>query len=112
MPGSVAVLRTSPVWVGGQVDDSLAYFHRLFWRYLPCIAAFRDCEPLVSVDGIHLYGKYGGTLLVAIAQDNNSNIIPIAFALVEGENTEPWSFFLSHLQQLQHHSYCIHTCRG
>ncbi|XP_016168711.1 uncharacterized protein LOC107611279 [Arachis ipaensis] len=29
----------------------------------------------------------------------NSNILPVAFALVEGENAESWSFFLSHLRQ-------------
>nr|XP_029146232.1 uncharacterized protein LOC112728781 [Arachis hypogaea] len=68
MPGTVAVLRTCPVRVGGQVDES---------------QAFRHCKPLVSIDGTHLYGKYGGTLLVAIAQDGNSNILPVAFALVE-----------------------------
>ncbi|XP_016207242.1 uncharacterized protein LOC107647702 [Arachis ipaensis] len=99
MPGTVAVLRTSPVRVGGQVDDSQAYFHRLFWTFPPCIEAFRHCKPLVSIDGTHLYGKYGGTLLVAITQDGNSNILPVAFALVEGENVESWSFFLSHLRQ-------------
>ncbi|XP_016200324.1 uncharacterized protein LOC107641343 [Arachis ipaensis] len=49
MPGTVAVLRTSPVIVGGQ--------------------------------------------------DGNSNILPVAFALVEGENAESWTFFLSHLRQ-------------
>ncbi|XP_052113879.1 uncharacterized protein LOC127744987 [Arachis duranensis] len=49
MPGSVAVLKTSPVRVGGQ--------------------------------------------------DGNSNILPVAFALVEGENAESWTFFLSHLRQ-------------
>ncbi|XP_025625140.1 uncharacterized protein [Arachis hypogaea] len=43
--------------------------------------------------------RYGGTLLVAIAQDGNSNILPVAFALVEGENAESWSFFLSHLRE-------------
>ncbi|XP_025681102.1 uncharacterized protein [Arachis hypogaea] len=66
MPGSVAVLRTCPVRVGGQLDESQAYFHRLFWTFPPCIEAFRHCKPLVSIDGTHLYGKYGGTLLVAI----------------------------------------------
>ncbi|XP_072094101.1 uncharacterized protein [Arachis hypogaea] len=60
MPGTVAVLRTSPVRVGGQ---------------------------------------YGGTLLIAIAQDGNSNILPVAIALVEGENAESWTFFLSQLRQ-------------
>ncbi|RYR14793.1 hypothetical protein Ahy_B04g071493 isoform B [Arachis hypogaea] len=99
MPGTVAVLKTCPVRVGGQLDESHAYFHRLFWTFPPCIEAFRHCKPLVSIDGTHLYGKYGGTLLVAIAQDGNSNILPVAFALVEGENAESWSFFLSHLRQ-------------
>ncbi|XP_025621317.1 uncharacterized protein [Arachis hypogaea] len=83
MPGSIAVLRTSPVRVGGQLDESKAYFHRLFWTFPPCIEAFRHYKPLVSINGTHLYGKYGGTLLVAIAQDGNSNILPVAFALVE-----------------------------
>ncbi|XP_015968655.1 uncharacterized protein LOC107492174 [Arachis duranensis] len=69
MPGSVAVLQTSPVRVGGQLDES---------------------QSLVSIDATHLYGKYGGTLLVVIAQDGNSNILPVAFALVEGENAESW----------------------
>ncbi|XP_057720165.1 uncharacterized protein LOC130934631 [Arachis stenosperma] len=99
MPGTVAVLRMSPVRVGGQVDESQAYFHRLFWTFPPCIEAFRHCKPLVSTDGTHLYGKYGGTLLIAVAQDGNSNILPVAFALVEGENAESWTFFLSHLRQ-------------
>ncbi|XP_057730255.1 uncharacterized protein LOC130945564 [Arachis stenosperma] len=79
MPGSIAVLQTSPVRVGGQLDESQAYFHRLFWTFPPCIETFRHCKPLVSIDGTHLYGKYGGTLLVAIAQDGNSNILPVAF---------------------------------
>ncbi|XP_057745629.1 uncharacterized protein LOC130963542 [Arachis stenosperma] len=99
MPGTVAVLRTSPVRIGAQLDESQAYFHRLFWTFPPCIEAFRHCKPLVSIDGTHLYGKYGETLLVAIAQDGNSNILPVAFALVEGENAESWAFFLSHLRE-------------
>ncbi|XP_025628188.1 uncharacterized protein [Arachis hypogaea] len=97
MPGTIAVLKTSPMRVGGQVDDSAGYFHRLFWTFPLCIEAFYHCKPLVSVDGTHLYGKYGGTLLVAIAQHGNSNIIPIAFALVEGENAELWAFSIRHV---------------
>ncbi|XP_015948295.1 uncharacterized protein LOC107473255 [Arachis duranensis] len=88
MLGSVVVLRMSPVRVGRQVDQSQAYFHRLFWTFPPCIEAFRHCKMLVSIDG-----------LGAIAQDENSNILPVAFALVEGENVESWSFFLSHHHQ-------------
>ncbi|XP_052114060.1 uncharacterized protein LOC127745421 [Arachis duranensis] len=99
MAGTITVLKTSPVRLRGEVDESTVYFHRLFWTFSLCIEAFCHCKPLVSIDGTHLYGKYGGTLLLAIAQDGNSNILPIAFALVEGENEESWSFYLSNLRK-------------
>ncbi|RYR21476.1 hypothetical protein Ahy_B03g066778 [Arachis hypogaea] len=35
-----------------------------------------------------LYGKYDGVLLVAVAQDDNNNTLPVAFAIVESETTE------------------------
>ncbi|XP_027362454.1 uncharacterized protein LOC113870055 [Abrus precatorius] len=41
-----------------------------------------------QVDRTHLYEKYKGALLVAIAQDDNQNILPIAFAIVEGETAD------------------------
>ncbi|XP_025676932.1 uncharacterized protein [Arachis hypogaea] len=42
--------------------------------------------------------RYGGVLLIAVAQDGNSNILPIAFTIVESEDTESWSFFLTNLR--------------
>ncbi|XP_025628656.1 uncharacterized protein [Arachis hypogaea] len=90
MVGTITLLKTSPVRVGDQVDESTAYFHCLFWTFPPCIEKFRHCKPLVSIDDTHLYEKYGDTLLLAIAQDGNLNILPIAFVLVEGENVESW----------------------
>ena len=45
----------------------------------------------------HLYEKYKGTLLIATAQDDNMNILPIAFAIVEGEMLDVWCFVLEHL---------------
>ncbi|XP_025661927.1 uncharacterized protein [Arachis hypogaea] len=44
-----------------------------------------SCKPIVQVDGTHLYGKYKGALLVAVSQDGNGNIVPLTFAVVEGE---------------------------
>ncbi|XP_025607635.1 uncharacterized protein [Arachis hypogaea] len=99
MDGTMALLKTSPVCVGDQVDESAEYFHRLFWTFPTCIEAFRHCNPLVSIDETHLYEKYGGTLLLAITQYGNSNIFHVAFALAERENADSWAFFLSHLCQ-------------
>lgn len=36
---------------------------------------------------------------MAVAQDGNSNVFPIAFALVEGETTGGWGFFLKNLMR-------------
>ncbi|XP_025670697.1 uncharacterized protein [Arachis hypogaea] len=94
LPGTWVQLVTQP-WPG--LADTVM-FHRVFWTFPPCIKAFKHCKPLISIDGTHLYGKYGGMLLMAIAQDGNANILPVAFAVVEGETKEAWSFFLSYLR--------------
>ncbi|XP_016207197.1 uncharacterized protein LOC107647650 [Arachis ipaensis] len=88
-----------PVTQSWPASTDTVMFHRVFWTFLPYVEAFKHCKPFISIDGTHLYGKYGGTLLMAIAQDGNTNILPIAFAVVEGETKEPWSFFLSYLRE-------------
>ncbi|QHO04709.1 uncharacterized protein DS421_13g442520 [Arachis hypogaea] len=98
MPGSVVQIETRPLYNGNEEAQGVKILHRVFWSFTPCIRAFRHCKPLVQVDGTHLYGKYKGTLLVAVAQDGNQNIVPIAFALVEGETADGWHFFLRNLR--------------
>lgn len=73
-------------------------FHRLFCAYEPCITGFAFCKLIIQIDGTWLYGKYKGTLLMAVAQDGNNNVFPIAFALVERETAAAWSFFLKNLR--------------
>lgn len=68
-------------------------FERVFWAFKPCINGFKHCMPVLSIDGTHLYEKYKGTLLVATSVDANFQVFPLAFAIVEGENTSSW--FLS-----------------
>ncbi|XP_015964954.1 uncharacterized protein LOC107488696 [Arachis duranensis] len=99
VPGTIVDLRTRPYYVGNTLDRGCVMFHQVFWSFPSCIEAFRHCKPLVSVDGTHLYGKYAGTLLMGIAQDGNNNILPVAFALVERENTDSWYFFLTNLRR-------------
>ncbi|XP_057723338.1 uncharacterized protein LOC130939235 [Arachis stenosperma] len=41
----------------------------------------------------------GTVAVLRTSHDGNSNILPVAFALVESENAESWSFFLSHLRE-------------
>ncbi|XP_016192851.1 uncharacterized protein LOC107633765 [Arachis ipaensis] len=92
-------LQTRPYYVGNTLDHNSVMFHQVLWSFPSCVKAFKHCKPLVSVDGTHLYDKYTGTLLMGIAQDGNNNILPIAFALVERENTDAWYFFLTNLRR-------------
>ncbi|XP_057758249.1 uncharacterized protein LOC130978694 [Arachis stenosperma] len=84
MAGTITVLKTSPIRLRGEVDESTVYF-----------TDYSEHSHPVSRHSV----IYGGALLLAIAQDGNSNILPIAFALVEGKNAESWSFFLSNLRE-------------
>ncbi|XP_057756397.1 uncharacterized protein LOC130975655 [Arachis stenosperma] len=99
MPSSIVQIETQLLYNGTEEADGVKILHCVFWSFNPCIRAFKHCKPLVQVDGTHLYGKYKGTLLVAIAQDGNQNIVPIAFVLVEGETADAWHFFLKNLRR-------------
>ena len=99
VPGTIVELQTVPAYHGHQMVQGMGIFHRLFWTFKSCIEGFPFCKPVVQIDGTFLYGKYKGTLLLAVAQDGNRNIVPIAFAIVEGETKEAWSFFLDNLRR-------------
>ena len=50
---------------------------------------------MISIDAMHLYGKYKGKLLITMATDDNNEVYPLAFAVVESESTESWGWFLA-----------------
>ena len=73
-------------------------FKYVFWDFAPSIVRFAYCRPVISIDGTHLYGKYKGKLLIAIAIDANNEIFPLAFAVVDDETEVCWVWFLSCLR--------------
>ncbi|XP_058767146.1 uncharacterized protein LOC131640781 [Vicia villosa] len=98
-PGTVTILETLPAQSpDGTSLQGNVIFHRLFWAFRPCVQGFSYCKPILQIDGTWLYGKYKGTMLMVVAQDGNSNIFPVAFALVEGETAGGWGFFLRNLR--------------
>nr|XP_025703873.1 uncharacterized protein LOC112805753 [Arachis hypogaea] len=99
MPKSRVQIKMLSVYRESEEVQGVRVLYRVFWNSYPCTVAFRHCKPLEQVDGIHLYGKYKGALLVTVSQDGNQNIVPIAFAIVEGETTDAWEFFLTNLQR-------------
>jgi hypothetical protein len=54
------------------------------------VTGFAYYRPIISVDGTFLTGKYKCTLMVAIGMTVENQLLPLAFAFVEGENNERW----------------------
>ena len=56
-----------------------------------------SCRPVIGLDGCHLKGHYGGQLLSAIGRDGNDDMFPVAILVVEAENKDSWTWFMSEL---------------
>ncbi|XP_074277285.1 uncharacterized protein LOC141600927 [Silene latifolia] len=71
----------------------------IFKRFYTCLKACKEgfkigCRPILGIDGCHLKGVYPGMCLVAVELDGNNNIYPVAWAVVEVENRDSWTWFL------------------
>jgi hypothetical protein len=54
---------------------------------------------VLSIDGTFLMGKYEGTMLIGIDIDADCQLVPLAFAIVEKENSNSWGWFLCLVQR-------------
>jgi len=77
--------------------DSMKRFKYLFLSFGASIKGFKYQRRVIVVDGTHLSGKYGGTMLVAAAQDGNFQIFPLAFGIVDEEDIPSWEWFFTKL---------------
>ena len=88
-PGSFATFETK--------EDSS--FHRLFISFHATISGFQQgCRALLFLDSTPLNSKYQGMLLTATAADGDDGVFPVAFAVVDAETEENWSWFLVELK--------------
>ncbi|GKC34883.1 mutator type transposase [Tanacetum coccineum] len=61
----------------------------------PLKKGFKACgRDLLGLDGAFMKGPYPGQLLTAIGLDANNGIYPLAYAIVEKETTDSWTWFL------------------
>ena len=56
------------------------------------------CRKFIGVDGTHLKGIYKGFLLIAMGIDVENHCFPLAYAIVDVENKENWSYFFNCLR--------------
>ncbi|XP_050238220.1 uncharacterized protein LOC126687706 [Mercurialis annua] len=76
---------------------------RTFVRFYMCLHALKEgfkegCRKVIGLDGCFLKGPCQGQLLVAVSKDANNQMFPIAWAIVDLENTRSWSWFINVLK--------------
>ncbi|XP_073355436.1 uncharacterized protein [Aegilops tauschii subsp. strangulata] len=74
-------------------------FHGLFICLNGCKEGFLNgCRPFIGLDGCFIKLTTGQQILAATGRDGNNNIFPIAFGIVDKENTDSWTWFLYQLR--------------
>src|SRR4051812_19017064 len=70
------------------------YFH-FAYRYSNLIP---NDVSILGVNGCFIKLSTGQQILAATGRDGNNNIYPIAFGIVDKEDTDSWTWFLSELK--------------
>jgi len=78
-------------------DERFLY---MFLAFGASIQGFRYLRRVLVVDGTHLTGKYKGVLLTASGQDANYHVFPLAFAVVDSENDDAWTWFMQKVERI------------
>ncbi|XP_047168923.1 uncharacterized protein LOC124837561 [Vigna umbellata] len=91
------LLRCNPgstVKVKVDTDHGETTFQRFYVCLNACKVSFLSCRPFIGLDGCILKGKYKGELLTAICRDPNDQMLPLAYAIMEVQNKDSWTWFL------------------
>ncbi|WMV13987.1 hypothetical protein MTR67_007372 [Solanum verrucosum] len=74
-------------------------FQSFYICFDPLKKAFRNCRKCIGLDGCFLKGVCRGQLLVAMAKYGNNQMLPLAWAVVEYEKKETWTWFIKLLKE-------------
>ncbi|XP_077215851.1 uncharacterized protein LOC143850494 [Tasmannia lanceolata] len=78
--------------------DVMPTFQRLYVSLHAMRQGFlAGCGPFIDLDVCHLKGPWGGQILSAVGKDANEQMFPIAYAVVEVELKDSWTWFLTTL---------------
>ena len=75
-------------------------FKYLFLAFGVAIKGFEFMWKVVGIDDTFLKSQYKGVLLVATTQDGNGQCYSIAWGIIDSENEDAWTWFLSKLKEV------------
>ncbi|GKA47803.1 retrovirus-related pol polyprotein from transposon TNT 1-94 [Tanacetum coccineum] len=86
----------STVKLGVTVNsDDKTYFDRFYCCFYGLKRGFQlGCRPVITLDGYFLKKLNVGEILTVVGKDGKNHIDPIAWAIVNVENKDNWSWFL------------------
>ncbi|KAL0451661.1 UNVERIFIED_CONTAM: hypothetical protein Slati_1144200 [Sesamum latifolium] len=93
------VSEKSSVSIAPQPSGGAYVIKYVFWAFKPCVEGFQFCRRVITVDEIHLYTKYKHKMLIAATMDENQQVLPLAFAIVDEGSTLSWKWFLQMLSK-------------
>ena len=74
----------------------LSYFERIYICLKGCKKDFlAGCRPIIGLDACHLKTKTGGQLMCDVVRDPNDEYFSFAYAVVEAETKDSWTWFLN-----------------
>ena len=74
----------------------LPYFERIYICLEGCKKGFLvGCRPIIGIDACHLKTKTSGQLMCVVSRDPNDEYFPFAYAIVEAETKDSWTWFLN-----------------
>ncbi|GJV94740.1 60S ribosomal protein L34 [Tanacetum coccineum] len=77
-------------------DDGKIHFKRIYICFKAMIEGWNaGCRKVIGLDGCFLKGTCRGELLTAMGRDGNNQMFPIAWVVVNVENTDNWEWFLA-----------------
>ena len=92
-PGSTYAICLNP-------DYNFQVFQRIYVCFDACKRGFlAGCRNVIGIDGCFFKGTCNGELICTIGRDANDQIYPVAWAVVEKETENSWTWFLGLLQK-------------
>ncbi|CAN1756291.1 hypothetical protein LINPERHAP1_LOCUS6085 [Linum perenne] len=74
-------------------------FKRMYTGFSSLFKGFlAGCQTIIGFDGCFLKGELPGMLLSAVGKDGDNGMFPLAWAVIEGETTSSWMWFVELVQ--------------